>query len=76
MDTNEFIRNSAKKCGWEKYYLVLRPVGIGTQPKNGMMDFINYNRRTEVSGRMVWAEIYYDRELTPEELRNYDMIGE
>lgn len=41
-----------------------RPVSIGTQPKAGMMDFINYNDMTEVDGHMVWAEIYYNRELT------------
>lgn len=31
----------------------MRPVSIGTHPKNGMMDFINYDTETEVNGRMV-----------------------
>ncbi len=40
--------------------------------------FINYNDRTEmqtVNGvRRVWAEIYYDRELTAQELRAYEIV--
>lgn len=74
MSTNEYIRMAAQKNHWKKYYLTLRPVSIGTQPTNGMMDFINYDKRTEANGHMVWAEIYYNRELTVKELQEYDMI--
>ena len=74
MSMEEYIRNAAKKSGWKKYYMVLRPVGIGTQPGAGMMDFINYDDRREMEGRMVWAEIYYDRYLTEKELEDYDMV--
>ena len=73
-DLNTFIRDAAEKKGWKKYFLTLRPVGIGTCPSKGMMDFINYDERMEVNGRMVWAEVYYDRELTDRELENYEMI--
>ena len=52
----------------------MRPVSIGTHPKSGMMDFINYDNRTEVNRRMVWAELYYDRELSEKELNDYEMI--
>ena len=74
MSTNEYIRQAASKRKWNKYYSLLRPVSIGTHPKKGMMDFINYDTRIEVDGYMVWAEIYYDRELTQEELNNYEMV--
>ncbi|MCI8506926.1 MAG: hypothetical protein HFI67_12180 [Lachnospiraceae bacterium] len=52
----------------------MRPVSIGTHHKNGMMDFINYDTRTEVNGRMVWAEIYYNRELTQKEMEDFEMV--
>ena len=74
MSTNDYIRQSAQKYHWYKYYPVMRPVSIGTPPKNGMMDFINYDIRTEVNGRMVWAEIYYNRELTQKEMEDFEMI--
>lgn len=57
-----------------KYYLTERPVSIGTQPRKGMVDFINYDEKTEINGHMVWAEIYYNRELTEQELHEYEMI--
>lgn len=53
MSTNDYIRQSAQKYHWNKYYSVMRPVSIGTHPKNGLMDFINYDTRTEVNG--VWC---------------------
>lgn len=57
----------------------MRPVIIGTHLKTGMMDFINYDTNTEISGRMVWAELYYNRELTKkekeaEERKNYCLL--
>lgn len=73
MSTNNYIRQSAQKYHWYKYYSVMRPVSIGTHPKNGMMDFINYDTRTEVNGRMVWAELYYNRELTQKEMEDFEM---
>lgn len=74
MSTNDYIRQSAKKYHWHKYYSVIRPVSIGTHPKNGMIDFINYDIRTEVNGRMAWAELYYNRELTQKELEDFEMV--
>ena len=38
------------------------------------MDFINYNDRTEIDGKMVWAELYYDRELSSQELKDYELM--
>ena len=74
MSTSDYIRQAAQRNNWKKYYSLLRPVSIGTHPKNGMEDFINYDTRTEVNGRMVWAEIYYSKELTEKELADYEMI--
>ncbi len=74
MSTNEYIRQAAQKHHWIKYYSIMRPVSIRTHPKNGMMDFINYDTRTEVNGRMVWAELYYNRELAQEELEEFEMV--
>lgn len=74
MNTNDYIRQSSKKYNWHKYYSIMRPVSIGTHPKNGMMDFINYDTRTEVNGHMVWAELYYNRELTQKETEDFEML--
>lgn len=73
MSTNDYIRQAADQNQWKKYYSILRPVSIGTHPKNGMMDFINYDTRTEVNGRMIWAELYYNRELTQKEMEDFEM---
>lgn len=74
MSTNDCIRQSAQKYHWHKYYSVMRPVSIGIHPKTGMMDFINYGDRMEVNGRMVWAELYYNRELTQKEMEDFEMV--
>lgn len=74
MSTNDYIRQTAKKRNWQKYYSVMRLVSIGTHPKSGMMDFINYDTRMEINERMVWAELYYNRELTQKELEDFEMV--
>lgn len=52
----------------------MRPISIGTHSKNGMMDFINYDTRTEINGRMVWVEVYYNRKLSQKEIEDFEMI--
>lgn len=74
MGTEQYVREAAKKCGWFKYYLLERPVSIGTCPSKGMMDFINFERKTDFSGVLVWSEVYYDRLLSKEELDKYEMM--
>ena len=69
----EYIRQAAQKNHWHKYYSIMRPVSIGTHPK-GIEDFINYDVRKEINGHMVWAELYYNRELTQKELEDFEMI--
>ena len=57
------------------YYMILRPVGIGCQPK-GFISYRNYDRRTYVPAidHEAWGEITYDRKLSPEEIKVYDMM--
>lgn len=74
MDNTEYIRAAAEKNKWIKYYMLERPVSIGTQPKAGMMDYINYDDKTAADGRIVWAEIYYNRELTEKEMAEYEIV--
>ena len=66
-----------QKCS--RYYSTLRPVSIGTYPKDGMIDFVNYDKRQEKplpDGRkiMAWGEILYSRKLTEKECFSYDLI--
>lgn len=74
MSDIDYVRKSAEKHGWKRYYSTLRPVSIGTQPSVGFMDFVNYDDRTEIDGKMVWAELYYNRELTEKEMIDYDLV--
>ena len=39
MNTNNYIRQSAQKYHWNKYYSVMRPVSIGTHPKKRLDGF-------------------------------------
>lgn len=57
------------------YYMILRPVGIGCQPR-GFTSFRNYDRRSYVPAinHEAWGEVTYDRQLSPEEIKNYDMM--
>jgi len=78
MSNTEYVRMAASKYGWRKYYSIMRPVSLGTTPKSGMMDFINYDDRTEIRTNngviRAWAEIYYNRELTEQEMRDYEIV--
>lgn len=73
MSNEEYVRSAARKYDWKKYYMLERPVSIGTQPRD-MQDFINYDDKTEVNGYMIWAEVYYERELSDRELKIYEMV--
>lgn len=58
------------------YFSTLRPVGPGTFPKEGMVDFENYSKRLYVPAinRAAWGALYYNRELTQEEMESYDLV--
>lgn len=57
-----------------KYYSSLRPVSIGTYPKEGFQGFRNYDRRKPTSAGEAWGELYYSRKLTEREIAAYDLI--
>lgn len=61
-----------------KYYSLLRPIGIGTYPKEGMLRFKNYDSRKHIQGidHEAWGEIWYNRELSEKEIHNYDLKKE
>ena len=61
-----------------KYYSILRPVSIGTYPREGVTEIYNYDTRTYIEDidRPAWGWIEYNRALTPEEARSYDLIPE
>lgn len=74
MSNEEYVRSVAKRNGWTKYYMLERPVSIGTQPQKGFMDFINYDSKTNMNGIFAWAEVYYDRLLDEKELTGYELV--
>ena len=59
-----------------KYFSILRPVGPGTYPKEGIVGFHNYNSRIPVAeiDHMAWGFLYYDRQLSEKEANNYDLM--
>ena len=59
-----------------KYYSIMRPVGIGTCPKKGLLDFANFRQRVMVEeiGREAWGYVFYNRELTEEEIKEYELV--
>lgn len=59
-----------------RYFSTERPVSIGTYPIDGMISFVNYNERTyaEEIGREAWGELYYNRELSEKETRDYELM--
>ena len=60
----------------KRYYSSLRPIGPGTYPKDGAQDIHNYDNRQyiEDAGCECWGYIDYNRELTPEELKNFELV--
>jgi len=61
----------------KKYYTLHRPVSIGTYPKEGMVEFHNYDYRQENEyGIEAWGWLLYDRELTSDEIEDYELMSE
>lgn len=58
-----------------KYYCTERPPMPGAIPKRGLLEIREYDRRTFVPdiGREAWAELIYGRELTEEEVFEYEL---
>ena len=59
-----------------KYYSTLRPVSIGTYPKGGAIEIVNFDNRKHIDeiNHAAWGYIIYDRELTPDEAAAYDLV--
>lgn len=59
-----------------KYYSVLRPVSIGTYPKEGMTKFENFDKRTYIDAikHEAWGFLIYNRELSEQEARSFDLV--
>lgn len=57
------------------YYSLHRPVSIGTFPREGMVSFENFDSQMYVDDikREAWAKLTYNRELTPQELNDYEL---
>ena len=63
-----------------RYYSILRPVGIGTFPKpagNEVKTIRNFDRRefVEEISREAWGYIEYEQELSERDAKNYDLIS-
>ena len=58
-----------------KYFSVMRPVSIGTFPREGVEEIVNFDNRTycpEIN-REAWGYIEY-RELSEKEVSEYELI--
>lgn len=62
-----------------RYESIMRPVDIGTYPKQGMQEFYNYRDGKHIvldkNGGSVrsWGYLIYDRELTEDEMKDYEL---
>ena len=58
------------------YYMTQRPFSIGAQPKEGLVEVEDFDRkkRVEEIGRDAWSRIVYDRELTEQEIEQYELV--
>ena len=61
-----------------RYYSRLRPVAPGTYPTRGVVEIVNFDTRewVEEAGCRAWGYIVYDRELTPDEIDEYELAPE
>lgn len=60
-----------------KYYVLYRPISIGTIP-NGFIDFINYDTRQRIKDTSyeAFGEVYYEKRLLPEQIKDYELKEE
>ena len=56
------------------YYLTQRPAGPGCQPRRGLLEIIDLDRAyVPEIGMEAWSAVTYDRPLTDEEIRSYEL---
>ena len=60
-----------------KYYVLYRPISLGTVP-NGFIDFINYDTRQRIKDTSyeAFGEVYYEKRLLPEQIKDYELKEE
>lgn len=58
------------------YYMTQRPPAPGAMPKRGLIKSYEYEGRlfVEAIGRKAWGSVVYDRELTAEEIDDYELV--
>ena len=59
-----------------RYYLRMRPPGIGCQPKGGLECLHAFKSATYVEsiGKWAWGWAEYTRPLTCDEIRDYELV--
>lgn len=55
-----------------RYYMTQRPPGPGCQPAKGMINADFNTGRME--GHRIWGYVEYDRQLTSEEINDYELM--
>lgn len=60
-----------------KYYSILRPIELGTYPKDGMKSFQNFDEKKYINEieREAWGVLTYNRLLTESEINEYDLAA-
>lgn len=58
------------------YYMTQRPFSIGAQPKEGFVEAEDFDGKKYIEDidRKAWSRIVYDRELTEQEIEQYDLV--
>lgn len=59
-----------------RYYLTMRPPGIGCQPNKGLERMHAFDRAEKVDciGRWAWGWVEYSRPLTCDEIRDFELV--
>ena len=57
------------------YYVTQRPAGLGAVPKRGLVDVLALDPRVIIPkiGRGAYSKVTYNRELTREEVEQYEL---
>jgi len=59
------------------YYMTQRPAGPGAQPRDGLIEVCELDQNVPIDGvGRAYSKIVYDRQLTDEEIRDYELTQE
>lgn len=58
------------------YYMTQRPFSIGAQPKDGLVEAEDFDGKKYIEDidSRAWSRIVYDRELTEQEIYQYELV--